>query len=74
MKKTLAALALVAFASPAFAQAADFATVDVDGSGSVSWEEVQAALPNVTEDQFRTADADGSGDLSAEEFAALSAG
>lgn len=69
MKKTLATLAVVAFAAPAFAQ--DFATVDVDGSGTVSWEEVQAALPDVTEEQFQAADADGSGDLSADEFATL---
>lgn len=74
MKKTLAALAFVAFAFPAFAQSADFATVDADSSGAVSWEEVQAALPNVTEDQFRAADADGSGDLNETEFATLSAG
>lgn len=71
MNKILATLAVVAFASPAFAQGADFATADADGSGTVTWEEVQAALPDVTEEQFRAADADGSGDLSAEEFAGL---
>lgn len=71
MNKILATLALVAFASPAFAQGADFATVDADGSGTVTWEEVQAMLPDVTEEQFQAADADGSGDLSADEFAML---
>lgn len=71
MNKILASLALVAFTLPAFAQTADFATVDADGSGTVTWEEVQAALPDATEEQFQAADADGSGDLSEEEFAAL---
>ena len=74
MKKTLAAIALVAFASPAFAQTPDFASVDADSSGAVSWEEAQAALPNATEDAFKAADADGSGDLNETEFASLSAG
>jgi len=71
MNKILAALTVVAFASPAFAQAADFATVDANADGKVTWEEVQAAMPDATEDQFKTADADQSGDLSQEEFAAL---
>lgn len=69
MKKMLATMAIVAFAAPAFAQ--DFTTVDADASGTVTWEEVQAALPDITQEQFQAADADGSGDLSAEEFAAL---
>ena len=74
MKKILATLAVVAFASPAFAQMADFATVDADASGTVTWEEVQAALPDVTQEQYTAADADSSGDLSEEEFATLTAG
>jgi hypothetical protein len=75
MNRILATLAVLAFASPAFAQAApDFATADADASGTVTWEELQAAAPNVTEDKFKAADADGSGDLSAEEFAAATAG
>jgi len=74
MKKFLATLSVVAFTAPAFAQAADFATADADSSGAVSWEEVQAALPDVTEEQFKAADADANGDLSEEEFATLTAG
>ncbi len=73
MKTILATLAFAALVSPALAQMADFATVDADGSGTVTWEEVQAAMPDVTEDQFKAADADGSGDLSQDEFASLSA-
>ncbi len=72
MNKILATLVVVAFASPAFAQqATDFTTVDADASGTVTWEEVQAALPDVTEDQFKAADADSSGDLSSDEFASI---
>lgn len=73
MRHILATLTVVAFTAPALAQAAmDFATIDADASGTVTWEEVQASLPDVTEDQFKTADADASGDLSAEELATIS--
>jgi hypothetical protein len=73
MKHILATLAVVAFTAPALAQMEmkDFATVDADASGSITWEEVQAALPDVTEDDYAAADADTSGDLSEEEFAAI---
>ncbi|MEC5293612.1 hypothetical protein VSX64_24025 [Aurantimonas sp. C2-6-R+9] len=71
MKNILATLAILGFAAPAFAQAADFATVDADQSGTVTLEEVQAAMPDVTEDAFTAADADESGDLSEDEFATL---
>lgn len=74
MKKILATLSILAFTAPAMAQAADFATVDADGSGTVTWEEVQAAMPDVTEEQFQAADADDSGDLSEDEFATLGGG
>jgi len=72
MKKVLALLAVAGFAAPALAQTVDFATVDVDQSGTVTLEEVQAAMPDVTEEQFAAADADQSGNLSEEEFQALS--
>jgi len=71
MNKILAALAVVTLASPAFAQAVDFAAADANADGKVTWEEVQKAAPNVTEDQFKAADADQSGDLSQEELAKL---
>ncbi|MCY0095440.1 hypothetical protein [Hoeflea ulvae] len=71
MKRILVALALVGFAAPAFAQAADFASVDTDQNGAVSWEEVSAAMPDASEDSFKSADVDGSGDLSAEEYATV---
>ena len=70
MKHVLSTLAIIAFAAPAAAQMADFATVDADSSGTVTWEEVQAALPDMTEEAFTAADADGSGDLDEAEFTA----
>lgn len=68
------AFAAVAFSVPALAQAPDFTSVDVDQSGGVTWQEVQAVMPDVTEDQFRVADGDGSGDLNEEEFQTLVSG
>lgn len=73
MRKILAAAAIVAFASPAFAQL-DFDAVDVNADGVVTWEELQAAVPDATEEQFQAADLDGSGDLDREEFSALLGG
>jgi len=72
MRHILATLTVVAFTAPALAQDMDFATVDADASGTVTWEEVQAALPDMAEEDFQTADADASGDLSEEEYAAIS--
>ncbi|MCT8999054.1 hypothetical protein [Chelativorans intermedius] len=74
MKHLLIVIAAAGFAAPAFAQAADFATVDADQSGTVSMEELQAAMPDVTEEAFTAADTDGSGDLSEDEFNAAFGG
>lgn len=71
MKKLLATLAIVGFTAPALAQAADFDSVDADASGTVSWEEVQAAMPEITEEEFQAADIDGTGELTAEQFEIL---
>jgi hypothetical protein len=49
----------------------EYGTVDANADASVTWEELSAAWPGVTEDQFKTADADASGGLSAEEYATL---
>ena len=70
MKKLLFAAAALA-ATSTLALAADFAAVDADGSGTVSMDEVKAAMPDMTDEAFQAADADGSGDLSPEEFATL---
>ena len=61
-------------AMPALAQdapALDMATLDTDTSGTVSFDELAVALPDLTEDDFAAADTDGSGDLSADELAAF---
>ncbi len=74
MKKiVLSAAVILGLSGAAFAQATatDFATVDADASGGVSWTEAYAAWPTLTEDAFKTADADASGELSAEEYAAV---
>lgn len=75
MKKIiLSSLIVLGLSTAAFAQAAtDFATVDADASGGVSWAEASAAWPTLTEDAFKTADADANGELSAEEYAAVAA-
>lgn len=71
MKKLLATLAVVGFTVPAMAQAVDFDSVDADGSGTVSWEEVQTALPEITEEEFQAADIDSTGELTEEQFEVL---
>lgn len=74
MKHLLAAIAVAGFVAPAFAQAPDFATADADQSGAVTLEELQAVMPDATQESFTAADADASGDLSEEEFATVTAG
>ncbi|MBX9462582.1 MAG: hypothetical protein KL840_06365 [Aquamicrobium sp.] len=39
-----------------------------------SFEELNAAVPGITEDTFKAIDADGSGELSPEEYAAIGGG
>lgn len=75
MKKTivtLAALLGLSLAAPAFAQSAvDFDTLDANVDGAVSFEELQTALPAITQEDFTALDTDGDGVLSREEFAVL---
>lgn len=75
MKKTvvtLAALLGLSVAAPAFAQAAvDFNTIDANADGVVSFEELQVALPDITQDDFTALDTNGDGVLSPEELAVL---
>ena len=67
---TLAAFGLTATA--AFAQTpTDFASVDVDASGELSFEELLVAWPDLTQDEFTAADVDLSASLSATELSAL---
>ena len=65
--KLLTPLALVvALAAPAFAQNAE---VDVNGDGMYSFPELQAVLPDMTEDDFTVLDSTGDGLLDADEIA-----
>jgi hypothetical protein len=52
----------------------DFATVDSDKSGEVSFGELEIVMPKLTKAAFDAADADKSGGLSATEFATVSDG
>lgn len=73
MKKiVLSTLVALGLSTAVMAQAAtDFASLDTDASGSLSYAEVQIGWPDLTEDEFNAADTDGSGDLSEDEYAAL---
>lgn len=65
--KTLASIALVAaMVAPAIAQDA---SVDINGDGMYSLPELQAVMPEMSEDQFATLDASGDGLLDAGEIA-----
>jgi hypothetical protein len=71
--KLIAPLAvLTALAMPALAQDA---AIDINGDGMYSYPELQAVLPDMTEDDFTVLDASGDGLLDADEIAAgVSAG
>jgi len=64
---TLSAIALMVVAGSASAQAA---SVDVNGDGFYSLPEVQAAIPEMTQDDFLVLDVNGDGLLDAAEVEA----
>lgn len=68
---TLAALIGLSATGGALAQDLDFATLDADANGEISMEELQVAIPDLTEESFAMLDIDASGAVSEEEFAAL---
>ena len=70
MKKLLISTATVTFlaAAPAMAAAPDFAAIDKDGNGSVSFEELIVVMPDTSKEQFAAVDLDKSGELSKEEY------
>ena len=75
MKKLVLATTAIVMVMPvlvvsALAQA-DMATIDVDGSGGVSFAEASAVMTALTEDLFAAADADQDGELSEDEYDAL---
>ncbi|NGP16588.1 EF-hand domain-containing protein [Devosia aurantiaca] len=73
MKKiVLTSLFALGLSGAALAQSAtDFASVDTDISGGVTFAEAQVAWPDLTQEAFTAADTDGNGELSVEEYNAL---
>ncbi len=70
MRKLLISTATVTLlaAAPAMAAAPDFNTVDKDGNGSVSFEELIVVMPDTSKEQFAAVDLDKNGELSMEEY------
>ncbi len=70
MTRTLKLIApiavLTALAVPSFAQDAE---IDVNGDGMYSYPELQAVMPEMTEDDFAVLDTSGDGLLDADEIA-----
>lgn len=64
---TVTALAIGLLGTTAFAQSA---AVDTNGDGMYSLPEVQAAMPDMSQDDFVLLDANGDGLLDADEIAA----
>lgn len=72
-RSRLAAGTALMIALPVLAQAADFTDMDSNDDGVLTLSELQAALPDVTEDDFTAADVNADGGLSEEEMAAAQA-
>ncbi|SEP12700.1 EF hand [Salinihabitans flavidus] len=74
-KMTSTIVTLGALMIPALAVAQSVSEMDTDGDGTVSFEEVQAAYPEMTEEDFENLDTNGDGALDdAEVEAAKAAG
>ena len=61
---------LAAFVASMAVSAAQAAVVDADGDGSYSFDEMQAAYADLSEEVFAQIDSDGNGTVSPEELAA----
>jgi hypothetical protein len=71
-KFSLGLAVLTMAAAPALAQTPmSFADVDLDASGELSFTELQAVWPDLTEDEFNAADLDANGSLNVDELNAL---
>lgn len=72
-KRLTAALLLGAMtaSTAALAQGMAFQTVDSDQDGYVSYEEISAAVPTMSEDMFQAADVNEDNLLDPEEFATV---
>ena len=67
--KTLFMIPLAALTLVATPMAAQNAEIDVNGDGMYSYPELQAVLPDMTEDEFSVLDVTGDGLLDADEIA-----
>ncbi|MGX1499346.1 EF-hand domain-containing protein [Roseibium aggregatum] len=72
-KRLTAALLIGAFtaSSAALAQGMSFEAVDLDQDGYVTYEEIAAAVPTLSEDAFNAADANQDSFLDPDEFATV---
>ncbi len=72
-KRLTAALLIGAFtaSSAALAQGMSFEAIDIDKDGFVSFEEISAANPSMSEDIFKAADANQDSLLDPTEFATV---
>jgi hypothetical protein len=71
-KIALGLFALTLAAGPALAQSPlSFADVDADGDGFLSFVELQAVWPDLTQEEFDRADTDSTGALSPDQLATL---
>ncbi len=72
MKHLFLSLALIGsaigFSSQVIAAEKEFDQVDANADGTLTYEEVAAAMPDMSEDQFKAADSDGDGVLSKPEW------
>lgn len=71
MKTVLTTIAALTMTAAAYAAVPDFATVDADGNGTISMDELKAAIPDISPDKVQAADANGDGQLDQQEYAAL---
>lgn len=72
MRKTIFALAAIAFAAPAFAQQPPvMGDLDKDKDGKLSMEELTGGMPDMTEDMMKQYDANHDGFLDEQEFNAM---
>lgn len=69
---SIAALTVSAACAQDTSQTSDggFSSIDIDASGSISFDEMQAAKPDTTAEAFAIYDIDGNGELSQDEFTA----
>ncbi|WP_306260105.1 hypothetical protein [Pararhizobium sp. IMCC21322] len=74
LKSTLFATLFAGASTVAMAQGVEFATVDTDGDGMLSMDEIKTLLPDVPDDQLVAADANGDGMLDEAEYQVLTGG